>query len=41
MIIAKQKSDPDKFNLEKQLVYLTRLSIEQQETIEEERKTYN
>lgn len=41
MVMTKQKFDPEKFNLEKQLVYLTRLSLEQQETIEEERKSYN
>lgn len=33
IVMNKQKLDPDQYSLEKQLVYLTRLDLEQNETI--------
>lgn len=41
IILQKRKIDEEKYSLEKQVVFLTRLAQEQKQTIEEERKYYN
>lgn len=41
IVLSKQKKDINKYSLQKQVVYLTRLAQQQKQTIEEERIHYN